>query len=419
MANIIPAKTLTPNEVSEITKLTKDDITSDKLKDLFAVFYGSDEPKFQTYDMFILTKGKFFNSATIKTTVGRYIFNLFAMPECYLKKYGYCDDPLTSDTLGGIEKKMGQMILNDEMTTKEYANYMDHAEWIGMNMSYYITPSLTKATILPIPEVIARRDELFAKYKDAIDNHDIDIANKIETELMKMATEKLEAEGDPSYDNYKCGVFKPGVAYKKGMIMIGAIENPQTKQLDILKSNYTDGLSTADYDKAAQLTVIGGYSRGVKTRTYGYETKKYNSALQNEVIEGEDDDDQDVDMGDSIGNLDCGTTKCLSITIPKELKNMFLYRFINEKGKLIELTPDVIDSYVGKTVLLRSPMYCKGDSICEHCAGTLFKRMQMKNVGLMASNLTGKLLNMSMKAMHDSTVKVDSIDIDSFINDKD
>jgi hypothetical protein len=204
------------------------------------------------------------------------------------------------------------------------------------------------------------------------------------------------------------------------MIMIGAIENPQTKQLDILKSNYTDGLSTQDYDKAAQLTVIGGYSRGVKTRTYGYETKKYNSALQNEVVEEPDldDDESSVDMGDTVDNIDCGTTKCLEITIPKELKQMFLYRFVNDHGKLVELTPDVIDQYIGKPVLLRSPMYCKGENICEHCAGTLFKRMQMKNVGLMASNLTGKLLNMSMKSMHDATVKVDNTDIENYIVDK-
>jgi hypothetical protein len=414
------AKMLAPSEAKEILDLTAKEITSDKLKDLFAVFYGSDEPKFQTYDKFSLTKGKFFNSETVTTTVGRYIFNLFAFPECYLKKHGYYNQPLTSDNLGGIEKQMAQMILNDEMTTKEYASYMDHAEWIAMNMSYYITPSLTKATILPIPEVIKRRDELFAKYQDAINNHDVDIAKKIESELMAMATQKLEDEGDPSYDNYKCGVFKMPVAYKKGMIMIGAIENPQTKQLDILKSNYTDGLSTQDYDKAAQLTVIGGYSRGVKTRTYGYETKKYNSALQNEVVEEPDldDDESSVDMGDTVDNIDCGTTKCLEITIPKELKQMFLYRFVNDHGKLVELTPDVIDQYIGKPVLLRSPMYCKGENICEHCAGTLFKRMQMKNVGLMASNLTGKLLNMSMKSMHDATVKVDNTDIENYIVDK-
>ena len=116
--------------------------------------------------------------------------------------------------------------------------------------------------------------------------------------------------------------------------------------------------------------------------------------------------------------VDCGTKHYLSIVIPKDLKSMFLYRFIIDGAKLVELTPENIDKYVDKEVKLRSPMLCKGDTICEHCAGTLFKRMDLKDCGLVASNMTGSLLNLSMKKMHDSTVKINKINIEKYITER-
>ena len=406
MSKRVPARPLDYKEIEEILKLKRKDITATKLKDLFAIDENQTKAKFQPNDTFVLSANKFYNKTQIVTTVGRYIYNMFCIPESYLKKFGYMNDELVEDKIGDLEKQMGSMILNDEMTTKEYAEFMDNSEWIGMNMCYYISPSLDNAVVLPIPEVIKRKEELFDQYKTEIANGDINAANTIEKELLKMAKDKIEALDDPSYDNYKCGIFKFPVAYKKSSIMVGAISDPKDGHLHILKSDYADGISKDEYDKTAQLTVIGGYSRGVSTQKYGYETKKYNASLQNVSI--------DIDSE----QVDCGTKRYLTITIPKDLKNMFLYRFVIDGAKLVELTPSNIDSYVGKEIKLRSPMFCKGDVICEHCAGTLFKRMDLKDCGLIVSNMTGNLLNLSMKKMHDSTVKINKIDIDKYITER-
>ena len=406
MSKRVPARELTHDEIENILKLTRKDITATKLKDLFAIDQGKSRAKFQPNDTFTLSPNKFFNKTQIKTTIGRYIYNMFCIPEPYLKKFGYMNDELVEDMIGDLEKRMGSMILNDELSTKEYAEFMDNSEWIGMNMCYYIAPSLDNEVVIPIPEVIKRKEELFDQYKTEINKGDINAVNTIEGELLKMAKNKIESLDDPAYDNYKCGIFKFPVAYKKSSIMVGAISDPKDGHLHILKSDYVDGISKDEYDKTAQLTVIGGYSRGVSTQKYGYETKKYNASLQNVSINTEEE------------QIDCGTKHYLTITIPKNLKSMFLYRYVIDGSKLVELLPENIDNYVDKEVKLRSPMFCKGDTICQHCAGTLFKRMDLKDCGLIVSNMTGNLLNLSMKKMHDSTVKINKINIENFITER-
>lgn len=400
----IKPKEISKSDIEEILQLTRKDITASKLKSYFAIFGFDGEARFQPNDTFVLLPNKFYNKTQIQTTVGRYIFNMFALPIPYLQKHGYFNKVLSEDNMKGLEKQFADMLLNDELDGKEYATFMDNAEWLGMGMCYYISPSMTKNIMVPMPEVEKRKEELFDQYKTELEAGDINVVNKVEKELISLARQKEEEIDDPSYDLFKCGAFNFDANYKKCSIMIGATNDPQTNKVNIIKSNYVDGLSKTDYSKAAALTIIGGTARGVATQKYGYETKKFNSSLQNVELDAD--------------TLDCGTTMYLTTTIPPDLKELYLYRFVIDGSEIVELTKDNIDNYVGKEVKLRSPMYCKGDNICVHCAGTLFKRMGLKPMGLLASNMSGRLLNLSMKAMHDSTIKFLKLDIDKYIHER-
>lgn len=405
MATRLKPRDITSDEVKEILNLKAQDITATKLKYLFAA-NKEHEAKFQTNDKFTLPQNKFYNDKSIETTVGRYIYNLFCLPEKYLKKYGYMNEPLTGDKLSEIEGRCGYMIMDDVLTTKEYARYMDCSEWLSMNIAFFITPTIDNDIIMPLPDVMKKKDELFTQYDKELKEGDLATVNTVEGELLKMAKTELQEKDPPSFDLYASGEFNFNLHYKKSAIMVGATNDIQTGQVNVLKSNYTEGVSKDEYDKTAGLTVTGGLARGVFSQKYGYETKKYNSSLQSVSI--------DIDQK----NIDCGTQRYLEITIPKELKSMFHYRFIIDGSSLVELTPENIDKYVGKKVKLRSPMMCKGDVLCEHCAGTMFRRMRLRDAGFVASNMTGSLLNLSMKKMHDSTVKIMKMNIDDFITER-
>lgn len=405
------ARELTAEEKRELLSLTKKDITMPLLQDYFACFHGQEHARFNSYDYFTLPAGTLMPGVpkeAVQTTIGRYIINLYVLPDAYKKKYGYYNVTLDKKGLGKLEGQLNDMILADELSTREYAGYLDRGEWMGMGTAYFMVPTMDYDINVPIPEVKKLRDELFEKNREGIKNGDSNTVAEIEKEVLDLARKKIKEKGNESFDFFESGVGKFENNYKKTSIMAGAIEDPYSHKLTVLKSNYIDGIDKKEFPKFGALTLIGGYSRGVETQKSGYETKEINAATQTVML-------------DEAGS-DCGTTFYQEIEIPGDLKDMFLYRYIldpsaaghDEKG-LVLLTPENISHYIGKHVKMRSPLYCKGTKICNKCAGELFYKMGVKNAGLFTSTLSGTLMNASMKKFHDSTVKFDKIDINRSI----
>ena len=112
---------------------------------------------------------------------------------------------------------------------------------------------------------------------------------------------------------------------------------------------------------------------------------------------------------------DCGTKRTINQLITNKNKKDFEYRYIVEGNKLVCMTPDVITKYVGKVVKLRSPMSCTSKRICNKCAGELFYKLQIVNVGLTASRVANTLTNLGMKKFHDSTIHSTKIDINDML----
>lgn len=401
------ARELTRQEIDEILKLKREDITSQLLKDYFAVYKGKDSSRFEPNDTFMLFKDQYYNKTNIKTTIGRYIFNLFVLPVVYLEHFGYFNEVLTGDSIGGIQKKLANLILEDKASPLDYHHYLDYGEFLGMNTAYYLLPSMNYEINTPIPKVIKRRDELFKQYEKELAAGDPNVTDKIEKELLDMAKEELVKSGNPSYDFFASKEFKFANNYKKSTIMGGAFIHPSTEKIVVSKANYADGIGLKDYPIFTNLTTAGAYARGVSTQDGGAETKRLNKSMQATTL-------------DAAGS-DCGTELGARVIITDKNKNMFKYRYIfdpSNSKKLIYLTADNLDSYVGKEIKLRSPLYCKGETVCSKCAGELFYKLDMPNAGLLTSTYSGILMNRSMKTMHDASIKFSKIDFEKFIKEK-
>ena len=106
-------------------------------------------------------------------------------------------------------------------------------------------------------------------------------------------------------------------------------------------------------------------------------TKQLLAAFQSEVL-------------DEAGS-DCHTKSTLEITLTNRNSKDFLYRYIVENGKYVCLTPQIIDTYVGKTVHLRSPMMCKGQKYCNICAGEMNYKLGNLNIGLGCAKISTTL----------------------------
>lgn len=139
------------------------------------------------------------------------------------------------------------------------------------------------------------------------------------------------------------------------------------------------------------------------TREGGYESKKLSAAFQN------------VSLGNK--DSDCGTSKTIKQEITSKNASLFMYRYIREKNKgLIQLTSENIESYYGKIVDMRSPLYCTNKQYCNKCAGDLYYKLGINNVGIISNRVGTSLLNASLKAFHDMSLKVVELDIDKYID---
>ena len=76
-----------------------------------------------------------------------------------------------------------------------------------------------------------------------------------------------------------------------------------------------------------------------------------------------------------------------------------------------------IDSYVGKEIMIRSPLTCVNDKICAKCASNIFKMLDIEHAGLFVTQISHAALNLGLKQKHVSNVELTTINVDDIIHD--
>lgn len=88
---------------------------------------------------------------------------------------------------------------------------------------------------------------------------------------------------------------------------------------------------------------------------------------------------------------DCGTTDYLPVYVKNKRKaRMLVDRYHLLDNKLQEITKDNCLSFVGKTVLLRSPILCTSNKICKTCYGKLYNTVKSRFIGVIAAQTLGE-----------------------------
>ena len=112
---------------------------------------------------------------------------------------------------------------------------------------------------------------------------------------------------------------------------------------------------------------------------------------------------------------DCKSKGYREVKLTKKNIDQFKLRYMIEGSKLVMLTPENKEKYIGKTVKMRSPMYCVGDKLCNKCAGELYYKIGIRNIGLTTSSVGSNFLQYLMKSFHDSTLSLNEVDLNDFI----
>jgi len=388
-----------------LLKMAPDDITAEFIFSYLADSSKRENGKFitipsriKTYDTFTLKKGEYFNTEDITTNVGLFIFNKFLIEESFVSILGYINTPINAKVHKNIENTISQALLNDKITTEQMVDYLNKLQWLSKEFNAVFSGSFTMKTLKPVPKVMKLKAKLVKENEEALKKGDVSTGVKIEKELLEVAKEELK--GDPGMELYNSGArgsFDNN--YKNIAVTKGPVYNPVTDKWNFVESNFMEGIKKEEIPIVANSIPMGQYPKSVGTQIGGYFNKQLSAAFQGIVLDSPDSD--------------CKTTNTLDIVITPYNKSQFLYRNIVEGNKLILLERDNIDKYVGKKVKLRSPMFCNGEKLCSKCAGSLFYRLGIQNIGLTSTRLAGTLLNLSMKKFHNSTANIKKIDLNT------
>ena len=202
-------------------------------------------------------------SEPVKTTLGRLIFNKVFVESLHFENiFSYQNNVITAGEYGKFEAQVANALKEDIITVKQMKEYIDTRDWFGLQVHALITTSFTEKTLHVPPEVKKLKKELFDKNKEAINNGDEKVTEKIEKELLD-ATRKALA-GDLGMDLYNSGARGSVNNHLKNILLTrGSIKNPVTKKYEIIENSLLDGLEKKDIPTHSNMIVAGAYPKSV------------------------------------------------------------------------------------------------------------------------------------------------------------
>ena len=311
------------------------------------------------------------NKSSFITTVGILIFNrIFTEPISDI--VGYINESVTAKKFSGaINKKISYAILEDRMSIKQMKHLIENTQLIMSCCSSWAS-SHTNRIFTMQEDIIKKKQEILSRpgIKEKIDASDLTTMKNMENELIDYSKKLLR--DDPSIDMFLSDARSTFDNNFKNMYLMRSGVTGTDMKTTIVLDSYMDGMNLKDYSAIADAAVVGAYSKSCMTAGPGHLERQFLGATSHLSL---------TDQPDS----DCHTRHYKEVKITKDNIDNNYYSYIIENGKLVELLPSNADKYIGKTVKMRTSDECEAPNgfICDHCMGTLPRRLGMTNIGLM------------------------------------
>lgn len=357
------------------------------------------EPLFSVYDELVLQPGDMPNvHSTYISTYGSALSNMFLLVYPFGGRFEYMDGELNPGMFDALIEKN----LVDDTAVNPPANSISIEEnWKYSNATAMMceftqlcVPTATRKTMTVNPEIYTRRTELLEKYKDRL--NDPVVQTLIGDELIKMDREWMK--GDPGE-----GFYFKSKSYdivRKKLFLLNGAESGFGVQGEFIPTSLDEGWDIRHFPSMNNGLRDGSYNRGAATAKGGEATKFFYRIFQNTQITEQD----------------CGSRYGLPQSITDANKKYYLTNTIIQNEKLVLLTEENIDKYVGKTVLMRSPMYCRteGANFCACCIG-LNLASSPAALAAGAAGVGSTFMLVSMSAMHGKTMSIGVFDLDEHL----
>ena len=387
--------------IEEIASVQEEEITTTYIMKMFGEFNGV--ARFHPYDEITIPAGFYGlekkNKKPFTTTVGIYIWNKYFIEKELFDLFKYINNSITKKFYSKLNDDLSYALMEDKINIDQFKRFQMKTQKV-MAYSSVLSPSYTDKMMTCTAEINKKKAQLVKKYKKEIEAGDELIATKIEKELLDFALDYLD--GDPAMDIYLSGAGGSiGNNFKNMYIMKGAVKNPDPnakQKYRIATSNYADGIKPEEYVIFADSLAAGPFSRAKKTEVGGYLEKVFLYAYQHVKL-------------DPPGS-DCKTKRVLPIKLTKDNIKEWMYSYVVQGDKLIEITSDNKDKFIDKNVKLRFSALCESKTgICNKCFGNLPYRRGTTNSGIESTIIASTMKNVSMKSFHDSVQQFTEIDI--------
>ncbi len=161
--------------------------------------------------------------------------------------------------------------------------------------------------------------------------------------------------------------------------------------MDLIDNSLSEGWNVEKFPSMMDSLRAGSYNRGAETMLGGEAVKWLLRASSNMVIT----------------KADCGTKLGLGMVVDK--KNIYKlpgFSVVTEQGHQKITSAEDAQQYLGKHIMLRSPMFCSLDKT-DYCATCVGDRLSVNPTALSSaiSEYGSTFMLISMKAMHGKSLE--------------
>lgn len=251
-----------------------------------------------------------------------------------------------------------------------------------------ISPTGTDKSLTTDPRVPQRRAELLEEYKDKLTPSNI---THIQNELIAM--DKAWLKNDDASDFYLSGSAY-NIKRKKLFLMHGIEASFQENgKFDFIPTSLSEGGDLDQITAKNNSIREGSFDRGNDTAFGGAKVVFLQRIHQNTTVQ----------------EGDCGTPLVQPKLLQEYNKHQYLGMNIMVDGKVTPLTEQVVSENLGKVVMLRRPILCKGiNNSSSYCASCTSLRMAktpraiISEIAAVASNI----MSAYMASMHGTELAV-------------
>lgn len=356
-----------------------------------------DQPLLNYKDRLDIHKGEAWlnlKEDTLNTSYGNALMNMILLVHCFGEKVDYINTKFGIKT---IEKLVVNRLYDtpgegekrelDKIYVDEWITFGKACTYI-LEFNFLAVPGETEKSFTTHPDMGKLKAELIEKYKDQL--NDPAVIAEITKQLTDLDKEWLKDDESYGLLNYSGKTFD--IVRKNLFAMIG--NNPGLKgEKDAMPiiSSIRDGMEIDRFPDYMDDLRAGSFGRGKETQLGGEQTKWLLRSTSNI----------------NILDKDCGTKIGIMTNLNENNIGRYLgFHYISDAGKAVQITKDNSNSLLGKTLQIRSTMFCKAEhtDYCKICAGPRLAQTPTATSSAIA-NIGSTIMLISMKAMHGKAVK--------------